>query len=160
MRARCPLGYESPAASTNSYNEIEMKSNKQRRLEIKAKRKKKKEDLKSDSIKMKLKLKLNYVEADLSQLTHNSYVEIFSPSSFKYWDKPFKCRVCGKFEIWTAKQQKWWYETAKGLLDSTAVHCKTCRAKLREEKEQHKKYMAEVAKRKPHPNEEFFRKRY
>ena len=137
-----------------------MKSNKQRRLEIKAKRQKKKDDLRFDSIKMKRKLNLNCIEADPNELTHNSYFALFSPFSFMYWDKPFKCRTCGKYEIWTAKQQKWWYETAKGLLHSTAVHCKACRAKHREEKEQQKAHMAEMAKRKPHPNEEFFRKRY
>ncbi len=31
-----------------------------------------------------------------------------------YRDDPFECAGCGKLEIWTATQQKWWYEVAKG----------------------------------------------
>lgn len=132
-----------------------MKSNKQRRLEIKAKRLKKKAGLKLGP----KKLKLDSVEADPSKLSHNFYYSTFIGTSFKYWDKPFKCRICGTLEVWTAKKQKWWYETAKGLLDSTAIHCKSCRVKLREKKEIQKAHMAEMAKTKPHPNEAFFKKR-
>lgn len=31
-----------------------------------------------------------------------------------YRDQPFRCQDCGRAEMWTAAQQKWWYETAKG----------------------------------------------
>ena len=31
-----------------------------------------------------------------------------------YQDQPFRCTDCGKQEIWTARQQRWWYELAKG----------------------------------------------
>lgn len=31
-----------------------------------------------------------------------------------YLDRPFTCKDCGKPEVWSATQQKWWYETAKG----------------------------------------------
>src|SRR5262245_37861466 len=31
-----------------------------------------------------------------------------------YVDRPFVCKDCGKAGIWTATQQKWWYETAQG----------------------------------------------
>ncbi len=31
-----------------------------------------------------------------------------------YLDIPFQCEGCGKEQIWTAHQQKWWYEVAKG----------------------------------------------
>src|SRR2546423_1175272 len=31
-----------------------------------------------------------------------------------YVDRSFQCKDCGKSEVWTATQQKWWYETAKG----------------------------------------------
>ena len=137
-----------------------MKSNKQRRLEIKAKRLKKKEELTFGSKKLIQQLSLASVDADPSKLTHNFYYTLLGSPLFKYCDKPFKCRACGKLEIWTAVKQKWWYETAKGLLDSTAVYCKTCRVKRREEKEQQKAHMAEMAKRKPHPNEAFFKKVY
>ncbi len=136
-----------------------MKSNKQRRFEIKTKRLKKKEKSMFGSKKSIMKLNLQSIEADPSKLSHNFYYTTFIGTPFKYWDKPFKCRICGTQEIWTAKKQKWWHETAKGLLDSTAVHCKKCRAQKREKKEKQKEYMAAMAKKEPHPNEVFFKKR-
>ena len=42
---------------------------------------------------------------------------------------PFVCKDCGSHELWTAKQQKWWYEIAKGDIDSIAVRCRSCRKK-------------------------------
>ena len=44
-----------------------------------------------------------------------------------YVDRPFRCRDCGSQEVWTAAQQKWWYETAHGSLYTTAVRCRACR---------------------------------
>lgn len=44
-----------------------------------------------------------------------------------YSDLPFRCVDCDKAEIWTAGQQKWWYEIAKGFVYSTAVRCRLCR---------------------------------
>ena len=44
-----------------------------------------------------------------------------------YEDIPFQCKSCGKEEVWTATQQKWWYEVAKGFIYSTAVRCRACR---------------------------------
>ena len=64
--------------------------------------------------------------ADHRELAHiNTYGEL--PAY--YVDKPFVCRDCGAEEIWTARQQKWWYEVAKGHIDSTAVRCRPCRKK-------------------------------
>jgi hypothetical protein len=42
---------------------------------------------------------------------------------------PFRCAGCGAAEIWTATQQKWWYEVAKGYVYSTAKLCRPCRRK-------------------------------
>ena len=39
----------------------------------------------------------------------------------------FTCRDCGEEQVWTAKQQKWWYEVVGGAIDSTAVRCLPCR---------------------------------
>jgi hypothetical protein len=49
------------------------------------------------------------------------------------WYEPllFVCKDCGKAEIWTAKQQKWWYEMAQGYVWSTAIRCRECRARER-----------------------------
>lgn len=64
------------------------------------------------------------VAADQSkQVPNNSY----SPSPLWYVDLPFKCVDCGSDEIWTAEQQKWYYEEAKGSLYATAIRCRECR---------------------------------
>lgn len=69
------------------------------------------------------------VIADLSrQVPNNSYD---SPPTY-YVDKPFTCVDCGKEEVWTAEQQKWYYEQAKGSLYATAVRCRPCRKRHRE----------------------------
>lgn len=44
-----------------------------------------------------------------------------------YVDMPFECRQCGTHEVWTAQQQKWWYEVALGNINSTARYCRACR---------------------------------
>ena len=51
-----------------------------------------------------------------------------------YRDLPFTCKDCGAEEVWRATQQKWWYEVAKGYVDSTATRCRACRRKERERK--------------------------
>jgi hypothetical protein len=45
----------------------------------------------------------------------------------RYEDQPFTCTGCGAAQVWTAWQQKWWYEVAKGYLYSTAKYCRVCR---------------------------------
>ena len=44
-----------------------------------------------------------------------------------YTDEPFKCASCGTAQVWTAWQQKWWYEVAKGYVYSSAKLCRPCR---------------------------------
>lgn len=48
-----------------------------------------------------------------------------------YADRIFVCRDCSEEQVWTAKQQKWWYEIALGPIDSQAVRCLPCRRALR-----------------------------
>ena len=48
-----------------------------------------------------------------------------------YVDEPFRCRDCGVPQVWRAAQQKWWFEVAKGPVYSTAIRCRSCRAKDR-----------------------------
>ena len=70
------------------------------------------------------------LSADRSQqAANNSY----SPLLF-YEDKLFTCVDCGKEEVWTATQQKWWYEVAKGTIYSRAVRCRSCRKSLHAKK--------------------------
>nr|WP_255784020.1 zinc-ribbon domain containing protein [Lysobacter chinensis] len=49
-----------------------------------------------------------------------------------YLDRAFTCRDCGEEQVWTARQQKWWYEQALGHIDSRAVRCRACRRARRE----------------------------
>ena len=64
------------------------------------------------------------IVADPGKLSHiNTYG--YLPKF--YIDKVFTCRDCGSEELWTAEQQKWWYEEAKGHIDSFAVRCRACR---------------------------------
>lgn len=44
-----------------------------------------------------------------------------------YEDEPFTCTGCGAAQVWTAWQQKWWYEVAKGYVYSIAKYCRACR---------------------------------
>lgn len=137
-----------------------MKSNKQRKLEIKTKRRKRAEAKKANAyqgfIRCNIKpVEQNAVEANHLELTHN---HPFAPLPSYYNDKAFKCRDCGCIEIWTANSQKWWYETAKGPIDSTAIRCRSCRIQRKEEKE--KRRMEMLVKKTPHSNDAFFRKQY
>ncbi len=77
------------------------------------------------------KYKNRTVPVDKSKLNlGNSYA---TPPDF-YKDKEFVCIDCGSNEIWTAEQQKWWYEDAGGYFFSTAIRCRSCRKKEKERK--------------------------
>ena len=65
------------------------------------------------------------VPADISQQNVNP--NPYGPPVLFYEDLRFTCRDCGSREVWTAEQQKWWYEVAKGKLYSTAARCRPCR---------------------------------
>ena len=67
------------------------------------------------------------IPADISQQApHNSWGGV----PLYYEDKEFTCVDCGRVEVWSAEDQKWWYETAKGYIFSTAVRCLACRNAL------------------------------
>lgn len=134
-----------------------MKSGKQRRLEIKEKRRKKAQKNKALNVYSENTVMPKHaIKADHTQLGHNNTYGLLP---LFYIDKDFICRDCGSHEIWTAKQQKWWYEKAKGHIDSTAVRCRRCRKKLRDKKVEQKVHMEEMALIEPHPNEAFFKNR-
>ena len=132
-----------------------MKSGKQRRLEIKEKRRKKaKTNIEIDTFN-KRDMPKDAIKVNPSNLVHNNTYGLLP---LFYVDKAYTCRDCRSEEIWTAKQQRWWYETAKGHIDSTAVRCRRCRNIIKEQKLEQKKHMEEMAQRVPHPNEAFFKK--
>ncbi|BEP58265.1 zinc-ribbon domain-containing protein [Variovorax boronicumulans] len=105
-----------------------MKSNKQRRAEIKAHRLERAARavaLQQRQADARLLRAEGMVAADTALLAaHNN---TYGPLPTFYVDKAFTCRDCGAQEVWTAKQQKWWYEVALGSIHSTAVRCRACR---------------------------------
>jgi Probable zinc-ribbon domain len=65
---------------------------------------------------------------------NNSYgIPEFVKRGF-YVDLPFNCKHCGAPQIWTAQQQHWWYELAKGDIWTIAILCRPCRIKERARK--------------------------
>lgn len=72
------------------------------------------------------------VIADLAEQAPNGS---YSPPEF-YEDQEFVCADCGAEEVWTAAQQKWWYEVAKGSIYSHAIRCRECRKRHREQPQQ------------------------
>ena len=64
--------------------------------------------------------------ADHSKLRH---VNTYGLLPRYYVEYPFKCQDCGKDDVWTARDQKWYYEEAKGHIDAKAVRCRPCRKK-------------------------------
>lgn len=105
-----------------------MKSGKQRRAEIKQRRRNKAQsNIELDRFDISCK-PAEALMADPKALLHNQRAAYTSMPLF-YLDMPFTCKDCGSRELWTAKQQKWWYEIAKGSIDSIAVRCRPCRKK-------------------------------
>lgn len=132
-----------------------MKSGKQRRLEIKEKRLKKAEinagmiDISNINDMPKGALLVN-------QARRAYHYFDFIPQF--YIDIAYNCRDCQSAEIWTAKQQKWWFEIAQGHNDSFAVQCRRCRKIIKDQKAEQKAHMEAMAQREPHPNEAFFKR--
>jgi hypothetical protein len=108
-----------------------MKSNKQRREELKTKKL-------ARAIKrtnLSRQRPLDAVNCNPGLLVpNNSYgTPEFVQRGF-YIDVPFTCVSCGKEEVWTPSQQKWWYEVARGDTRTSANRCRNCRRKERERK--------------------------
>jgi len=112
-----------------------MKSSKQRRAEIIAKRRqranKRQAIAKEQAQALRPVLGPPVNEALLAP--NNSYGAPDFVYRGYYVDRPFCCVDCGKEEVWTGAQQKWWYEVAKGFAYSTAVRCRLCRRKKHEQ---------------------------
>jgi hypothetical protein len=95
----------------------------------------------------KTQLRVNYEALEKKTPLYPS--AMFYISAGWYKDQPFVCADCGKLEIWTAAQQKWWYEVAKGGILTTATRCRQCRKTHREKREsQRAKSLAGIAKKK------------
>jgi len=127
-----------------------MKSGKQRRQEISARRKK----LKLKHAVMAKPLERAPMPSRLIPVNeallapNNSYGAPDFVGRGYYVDRPFRCVDCGKEEIWTGTQQKWWYEVAKGFVYSTAVRCRICRRKKRDQSAESRRIHLEGIERK------------
>ncbi len=124
-----------------------MKSGKQRKQELKAKRQKRVVD--GPLKQKKERLLATRVVADRSKQRSCSCMPDYQEY---YYDKEFKCIDCGKVEVWSAKQQKWWYEQIGGLIETTAIRCRPCRLKEKLRKENARKVHLEGLKRKQEEN--------
>ena len=119
-----------------------MKSNKQRRSEIVADRARRKAKAKAELLASRHdprgpELPTGTAPCNSALLApYNSYGEPSFVTRGHYVDAPFQCVDCGKQEIWRATQQKWWYEVAKGNVESRANRCNPCRRAERERKAQ------------------------
>lgn len=113
-----------------------MKSPKQRRVEIRDARAARRAVEAAAATEREIeRMKQGSVPVDKTNLApSNSYGEPEFADRGYYVDKPFVCAECGKKEIWSAGQQKWWYEVAKGYVYSTAKLCRACRKRERERK--------------------------
>lgn len=76
------------------------------------------------------------VPVDYGRLAdNNSYgMSDFARRGF-YLDTAFTCCDCGAAGVWTAEQQRWWYETLVGSQYAGAKRCRACRLRERQRKE-------------------------
>lgn len=65
-----------------------------------------------------------------------------------YRPRPFVCAGCGAAQVWTPRQQKWWYEVAGGDRFSGPKFCRPCRAQERARKAEARRTHLEGAARK------------
>jgi len=98
---------------------------------------------------MKLKSKLRgssgqRISANISKQTPNNS---YSPK-LSYEDIRFTCCDCGIEGVWTAEQQRLYYEEWGGKIQATAIRCRACREKVRRAKVEQKKHMSEMAQKK------------
>lgn len=106
---------------------ILMKSMKERRVQRKAKRAEKR--VRKLAV-AKGVIPENRVPVNASLLAPtNSYGRPDFVHRGFYIDTAFTCKDCGKKEVWTSRQQKWWYEVAKGDMFTVATRCRPCRRK-------------------------------
>ena len=127
-----------------------MKSGKQKRVEIKAKRKQQAAKIQMHNKQPERRLPpVPRPPVNESLLApNNSYGAPDFVYRGYYVDRPFRCVDCGKEEVWTGTQQKWWYEVAKGFVYTSAIRCRLCRRKKREQSDESRRVHLEGLERK------------
>ena len=121
---------------------LTMKSNKQKRAELAARKFARREEAATKAAlaaaerhadEFRAALARGEVAVDRDKLAPTrSYSEPDFVVRGTYRPVPFVCKSCGKEEIWTPHQQKWWYEVARGDRFTIAKFCRPCRRKERE----------------------------
>ncbi len=111
-----------------------MKSGKQRRAELKAQKQARQTKLANQRRVAGSQAEADWAAAhggeivDVTALApNNSYGQPDFVQRGYYLDQPFTCAGCQAQEVWTALQQKWWYEVAKGGVYTSAKFCRPCR---------------------------------
>ncbi len=108
-----------------------MKSGRQRREEILGRRRQRAHFSKRMSVapwREPDRVPAGAIPADQAKLLHDN---TYGLRPRFYADQSFTCIECGAEEVWTAADQKWWYEEAKGKVASRANRCRACRRKRR-----------------------------
>jgi Probable zinc-ribbon domain len=128
-----------------------MKSGRQRRAEILARRRLRARIAKRTSFapwREPDRVPMGALPANQGKLAHDN---TYGPRPRFYVDLPFTCIDCGKEEVWTAADQKWWYEEAKGKVATRANRCLACRRRRRLRRSQERRIHIEgiVAKHGP-----------
>jgi len=129
-----------------------MKSGKQRRAEIKAARMEReaKKVAMAKPQERRLRPVLGPPVNEKLLAPNNSYGAPDFVYRGYYVDRPFRCVDCGKQEVWTGTQQKWWYEVAKGLVYTTAIRCRPCRRRKQARSAESRRVHLEGIERKKH----------
>ena len=129
-------------------DQVKMKSRKQKRTEIEVNRKKAKIQSRNQQREMRLRPVLGPPVNQALLAPNNSYGAPDFVHRGYYVDRPFRCVDCGKDEVWTGTQQKWWYEIAKGFVYTTAIRCRSCRRKKRQQSDASRRVHLEGLERK------------
>jgi Probable zinc-ribbon domain len=130
-----------------------MKSGRQRREEIGERRRLRARIAKRTSVapwREPDRVPMGALPADQAKLAHD---RTYGPRPRFYVDQPFTCTDCGKAEVWTAADQKWWYEEAKGKVATRANRCLACRRKRRLRRSQERRVHVEGVVAKYGPGE-------
>lgn len=104
---------------------------------------------------MMAQMPVGAIPADWSRhQPHNSYSPLFW-----YEDKPQTCVDCGLAFVFTKEEQRAWYEDYRIPIFAMASRCAACRRQRRQARVSQREHMQEMARREPHPHEDFFRLR-
>ena len=107
-------------------------SNKRKRRQLKKHRADRTEDAAAKILQTGLK-DGTIIRVDKSKVFSHSVLPTI-PDYYK--DTWFTCKDCSEEDLWTAKQQRRWYEEQGGEIESIAVRCRACRKKEKLRKEE------------------------